>query len=69
LTSYVPAAAAGYPSITVPAGDVAGLPVGILFMGAAWSNARLLSLAFAFEQLVQARRTPQFLPEIRFRME
>jgi amidase len=69
LTSYVPAAAAGYPSITVPAGDVAGLPVGILFMGAAWSDARLLSLAFAFEQLVQARRTPQFLPEIRFRME
>jgi amidase len=45
-----PAAVCGYPSITVPAGQVAGLPVGLSFMGPAWSEPRLLALAFAFEQ-------------------
>jgi amidase len=45
-----PAAVCGYPSITVPAGLVAGLPVGLTFMGPAWSEPRLLALAFAFEQ-------------------
>ena len=45
--SYVVAADAGYPSITVPAGDVAGLPVGVLFMGPAWSEGTLLKLAFS----------------------
>jgi amidase len=47
-----PAAVCGYPSITVPAGQVAGLPVGLSFMGPAWSEPRLLALAFAFEQAV-----------------
>jgi amidase len=45
-----PAAVSGYPAIAVPAGDVAGLPVGITFMGPAWSEPRLLALAYAFEQ-------------------
>ena len=45
-----PAAVAGYPSITVPAGHVAGLPVGLSFIGPAWSEPRLITLAHAFEQ-------------------
>ncbi|MEX2181183.1 MAG: amidase [Gemmatimonadaceae bacterium] len=64
LGSFVTPAAAGYPSITVPAGDVAGLPVGILFMGTAWSEGKLLRLAFGFEQTLRARRSPNFLPTI-----
>jgi amidase len=64
LGSFVASAAAGYPSISVPAGDVAGLPVGLLFMGTAWSDAKLLQYAFAFEQRVRARRAPTFLPSI-----
>ena len=44
-----PAAVAGYPSITVPAGTVRGLPVGLLFTGPAWSEPRLIALAHAFE--------------------
>jgi amidase len=49
-----PAAVAGYPAVSVPAGFVSGLPVGISFMGPAWSEPRLLSLAYAFEQAGQA---------------
>jgi amidase len=45
-----PAAVAGYPSITVPAGQVHGLPVGLSFVGPAWSEPRLIALAHAFEQ-------------------
>ncbi|MBK8248882.1 MAG: amidase [Gemmatimonadetes bacterium] len=67
LGSYVLPAAAGYPSISVPAGDAAGLPVGLLFFGPAWSDARLLGLAFAFEQLAKGRRIPQFLPSVSLR--
>lgn len=54
-----PAAVAGYPSITVPAGDVLGLPVGISFFGRAWSEPTLLRVAHAFEQATQARRVPR----------
>lgn len=53
-------AVAGYPRVTLPAGFVHGLPVGISFMGAAWSEPRLIGLAYAFEQLVQARQVPRF---------
>jgi amidase len=60
LGSFVTAAAAGYPSLSVPAGDVAGLPVGLLFMGPAWSEGKLLGYGFAFEQRTRARRPPTF---------
>ncbi len=54
------AAVAGYPSITVPAGDVAGLPVGLMFFGAAWTEATLLAYAFAYEQATLRRQLPTF---------
>lgn len=58
--SSSPAAVAGYPSVTVPAGDYQGLPVGLLFYGPAWTEARLLALAADFEAVTQARRPPEF---------
>jgi amidase len=57
-----PAAVAGYPHITVPAGFVFGLPVGISFVGGAWSEPTLLKLAYSFEQATKARRAPTFEP-------
>jgi amidase len=53
---------AGYPRITVPAGFIHNLPLGISFMGSAWSEARLLGLAYAFEQASGVRQPPHFLP-------
>jgi amidase len=53
-----PAAVAGCPAITVPAGHVSGLPVGLSFFGPRWSEPRLIALAYAFEQATQARRVP-----------
>jgi amidase len=58
------AAVAGYPSITVPAGQTLGLPVGISFFGRAWSEPVLLKLAFSFEQHANARRLPEFRPTL-----
>ena len=55
-----PAAVAGYPHITVPAGYVRGLPVGISFFGPAWSEPVLIKLAYAFEQASKARKRPRF---------
>jgi amidase len=55
-----PAAVAGYPHITVPAGFVFGLPIGISFVGGAWSEPTLLKLAYSFEQATTARRAPTF---------
>lgn len=58
------AAVAGYPSLTVPATTVMGLPVGLSFVGRAWSEAKLLALAADFEAHAQARREPKFLPTV-----
>jgi amidase len=59
------AALAGYPAISVPAGFVFELPVGITFMGRAFSEPTLIKLAYAFEQAIKQRRPPQFLPTLR----
>jgi amidase len=57
-----PAAVAGYPHVTVPAGFIRGLPVGLSFFGRAWSEPRLLELAYAYEQTTRARRDPALRP-------
>ena len=54
------AAVAGYPNVTVPAGDVHGLPVGVSFFGAAWSEPTLIRIAWAFEQAAPHRQPPRF---------
>jgi len=59
-----PAAVAGYPHITVPAGLVHGLPAGISFFGPAWSEPALIKVAYAFEQSTKARRKPTFAPSV-----
>ena len=59
--SSTPAAVAGYPDISVPAGFVHGLPIGLSFFGTAWSEPTLIRFAYAFEQAMHARKPPQFL--------
>ncbi len=56
------AAVAGYPNVTVPAGFVHGLPVGVSFFGRAWSEPTLIRIAYAFEQATRHRRAPRLLP-------
>ena len=62
--SSTPAAVAGYPSITVPAGYICGLPVGISFSGAAWREPALIRYAYAFEQATQVRQSPQLIASV-----
>jgi len=62
-TSFLPAVA-GYPHLTVPMGYVRALPVGISFIGPAWSEAKLLALGSAFERATRARRPPTWLPSL-----
>ncbi len=57
-------AVAGYPHLTVPMGSVKGLPVGISFIGAAWSEASLLQIGYAYEQATHVRTPPTFSPSI-----
>ncbi|MFE0027989.1 amidase [Amycolatopsis sp. NPDC059021] len=64
IPSSTPAAVAGYPSVSVPAGAVGPLPVGILFMAGRWSDARVLAFAADFERSVPARERPRYLPTI-----
>ncbi len=57
-----PAAVAGYPHVTVPAGYVFGLPIGLSFFGSPRSEVKLIKYAFAFEQATRHRKPPEFLP-------
>ena len=56
------AAVAGYPNITLPAGFIFGMPVGISFFGKAWTEPKLIRITYAFEQATKHRRAPKFLP-------
>ncbi|MEO5762988.1 MAG: amidase [Vicinamibacteria bacterium] len=61
VSSSQPPAVAGYPAITVPAGFISGLPIGMTLMGPAWSEGALIKYAYAYEQLTKHRSTPQLL--------
>ncbi|HET9694245.1 MAG TPA: amidase, partial [Steroidobacteraceae bacterium] len=64
IGSSGPAAVAGYPNLSVPAGFVGPLPIGVSFIGGRWDEPKLISLGYAFEQATHARVPPQFIPTI-----
>jgi amidase len=64
--SSTPAAVAGYPHITVPAGQVFGLPVGLSFFGSPRTEVKLIKYAYAFEQATKARKPPTFQATVKF---
>jgi amidase len=59
-----PPAMAGYPHVTVPMEPVHGLPIGLSFVGTAWSDAALIGYAYAYEQATHLRGAPRFLPHL-----
>jgi amidase len=61
-SSYGPAAVAGYAGITVPAGYVDGIPIGLSFFAGRWSEPTLVRLAYAYEQATRQRRPPNYRP-------
>ena len=63
-SASTPAAVAGYPHVTVPVGYVRGLPVGVSFIGAAWSEVKLIRYAYAYEQSTKLRKAPMFFPTL-----
>jgi amidase len=68
MESTSPAAAAGYPHITVPMGYIFGLPVGLSFFAKAWAEPILIKLAYAFEQATKVRVAPKFLKTAEFKL-
>ena len=64
IGSSGPPAVAGYANVTVPAGFVGPLPVGVSFIGGRWDEPTLIGLAYAFEQATQVRVPPDFIPTI-----
>jgi amidase len=64
VSSSSAGAVSGFPDITVPAGHIAGLPIGVTFIGRRWAEPRLLGLAFNYEQATHVRVPPQFIPTI-----
>jgi len=63
---YGMAAVAGTPSITVPSGDVHGLPLGLTFMGRPYSEPELIGFAYSFEQATKARKAPEFKATVNY---
>lgn len=61
ISSSSPAAWAGYPNITLPMGNIHGLPVGLSFFGRAWSEGQLIEIAYGFEHSTKSRFIPKFL--------
>ena len=64
ISCSTPAAVAGYPHITVPAGFVYGLPIGVSFFGAAWTESKLIRYAYSFEQATKVRCKPGYVPAV-----
>ena len=61
---YGIAAVAGTPSLTVPVGESHGLPLGLTFMGRAYSEPQLIGFAYALEQITKARKAPEYKPTL-----
>jgi amidase len=64
MGSSSPAAQSGYPNITVPAGFVGELPVGVSFFAGKFEEPKLISIAYAFEQATKVRKAPKFIKSI-----